>query len=93
MKIPPFDLLRTNQFWIFQLLGWGFWVVMLVLRDLFIVPPEYLFPRALIFSACAIAGIAVTSGLRIAFHMVWERGFVIRFLVGWFGSFAAALVW
>lgn len=66
---------------------------MLVLRDLFIVPPEYIFPRALIFSASAIAGIAVTSGLRIAFHMVWERGFVIRFLVGWFGSFAAALVW
>lgn len=93
MNIPSFDLLRTKQFWIFQLLGWGFWVVMLVLRDLFIVPPEYLFVRALIFSASAIAGIVVTSGLRIAFHMVWERGFIVRFLVGWFGSFAAALVW
>lgn len=66
---------------------------MLALRDLFFVPSEYIFPRALIFAASAIAGILVTSGLRIAFHMVWERGFIIRFLVGWFGSFAAALVW
>lgn len=93
MKIPSFDLLRTKQFWIFQLLGWGFWALMLVLRDLFFVPSEYIFPRALIFGLSAIAGILVTSGLRIAFKLVWERGFIIRFLVGWFGSFAAALVW
>lgn len=66
---------------------------MLVLRDLLIVPSEYILPRALVFSASAVAGILVTSGLRIAYHMVWERGFIVRFLVGWFGSLTAALIW
>jgi len=87
------DLLRAKQFWIFQLVGWSVWTLMLVLRDLLIVPSEYIFPRALIFGSSAVVGILVTSGLRIAFHMVWERGFIVRFLVGWFGSFAAALIW
>ena len=93
MGTTSLDLLRTKQFWIFQLVGWAVWAIMLVLRDLFFVPSEYIFPRALIFGASAIAGILLTSGLRIAYHMVWERGFVIRFLVGWIGSFTAALIW
>lgn len=93
MSTNRLALTRSKQFWIFQFLGWALWAFMLVLRDLFFVPSEYIFPRALIFSLSALAGIVVTSGLRFAYRMVWERGFVLRFLVGWFGSFGAALIW
>ena len=87
------DLIRGKQFWIFQLLGWSVWVLMLVLRDLIFVPAEYIFSRALVSGLSAMAAMVVTAGLRYLYRLVWERGFVVRFLVGWFGSFAAALIW
>lgn len=93
VKKDRFRILRQRQFWIFQLLGWGAWVLMLVLRDLFFVPPEYIFPRALVFSLSALAGVLLTSGLRYLYRQVWERGFVVRFLVTWFGTLAAAAIW
>jgi two-component system, LytTR family, sensor kinase len=86
-------LIRSKQFWIFQLLGWSVWVLMLVLRDLIFVPAEYLFPRALVSALSAIAAVIITTGLRSLYRLVWERGFVVRFLVTWFGSLAAALIW
>lgn len=93
MSTNPFSLIRGNQFWIFQLVGWSIWVTMLVLRDLLFIPPEYLLPRALVYGVSAVAAMLLTAGLRLLYHLVWERGFVIRFLVTWFGSFAAALIW
>ena len=66
---------------------------MLVLRDLIFVPPEYIFPRALVASLSATVGILLTTGLRYLFRIFWERGFVVRFLVTWFGSFFAAMLW
>jgi two-component system LytT family sensor kinase len=93
MSTNSLGLTRSKQFWIFPLLGWALWAFMIVLRDLFFVPSEYILSRALIFSLSAAAGIIVTAGLRFTYRWVWERGFVIRFLVAWFGSFAAALIW
>lgn len=84
---------KTRQFWVIQLIGWSLWVSLLVLRDLIAVPPEYIFPRAVVFGVSAIAGGAVTFGLRFFYRLVWERGLVIRFLVAWFGSLLAATIW
>lgn len=95
MVAHSFEIIRKSQFWIFQLLGWSSWAVMLVLLNLIFVPPalEYIFPLALVYSLSAAVAMLVTSGLRFIYRLVWERGFVIRFLVAWFGSFGAALLW
>ena len=93
MTNDSFSLIRKSQFWIFQLLGWGAWVLLLVLRDLIFVPPEYIFPRALVAGLSACAGILLTTGLRYLYSLFWERGFIVRFLVTWFGSFFAAMLW
>ena len=86
-------LIRSKQFWIFQLIGWSVWVALLVLRDLIIVPPEYLLPRALVFALSAAAAILLTTILRLFYKLVWERGFIIRFLITWFGSFVVSMIW
>lgn len=93
MSISSLKLDRSQQFWIFQLVGWSIWVSMLVLRDLFFVPPEYILSSALVFSASAVAAVIVTAGLRYIYLLVWERGFIVRFLVAWFGSLLAAFLW
>jgi len=93
MRSNTLDLIRSKQFWVFQLLGWSAWVLMLVLRDIIFVPPEYIFSRALVSGASAVAAMFLTAGLRILHRLVWERGFIVRFLVAWFGSFGAALIW
>jgi two-component system LytT family sensor kinase len=93
MSSDSFAIIRRSQFWIFQLLGWSVWVVMLALRDLFFVPPEYMFSRVLIWALSALYGAVLTTGLRYLYRLAWDRGFVVRFLVTWFGSLAAALAW
>lgn len=93
MNNNTLDLIRSNQFWVFQFLGWSTWVSMLVLRDIIFVPPEYIFSRALVSGASAVTAMLLTAGLRHIYKMVWERGFVIRFLVTWFGSLSVALIW
>jgi len=40
MSSNTLDLIRSKQFWVFQLLGWSTWVLMLMLRDIIIVPPR-----------------------------------------------------
>jgi len=93
MSSNTLDLIRSKQFWVFQLLGWSAWVSMLVLRDIIFVPPEYIFSRALVSSVSAVVAMLLTAGLRFLYKLVWERGFIVRFLVTWFGSFGIALVW
>jgi sensor histidine kinase YesM len=93
MSSNTLDLLRSKQFWVFQLLGWSTWVLMLLLRDIIFVPPEYLFSRALVSSVSAVTAMLLTAGLRSLYKLVWERGFIVRFLVAWFGSFGIALIW
>ena len=93
MSSNTLDLIRSRQFWVFQLLGWSTWVVMSVLRDIIVVPPEYIFSRALVSGASAIPAMVLTAGMRSLYKLVWERGFVVRFLVAWFGSLLGALIW
>lgn len=93
MNQNPIALITRSQFWVFQILGWSAWVLMLVLRDIIFVPPEYIVPRALIFAASAVAGILLTWGLRSLYRLVWEQGLVVRVLMVLFGSLAIAMVW
>jgi len=93
MSSNTLDFIRSKQFWVFQLLGWSTWVLMLVLRDIIFVPPEYIFSRALVSSVSAVPAMLLTAGLRIIYKLVWERGFIVRVLVIWFGSFGVALIW
>lgn len=93
MSNTKISLSRTNQFWIFQLVGWGIWVFLQVFRDLLIVPPDYIFLQAAVYSVNAFAAILITALLRFAYNLVWEKGVAIRFLVVWFGSVVASLLW
>lgn len=95
MATNSLGIIQKRQFWIFQLVGWSAWVLMLVLLNLIFVPPalEYIFPLALVYSLSAAVAVIVTSGLRQLYRLVWEKGFIVRFLVTWFGSFGAALIW
>ena len=93
MSSNTLDLIRSKQFWVFQLLGWSAWVLMLVLRDIIFVPPEYIFSRALVSGVSAVTAMFLTAGLRSLYKLVWERGFIVRFLVAWFGSFGVAMIW
>ena len=84
---------RSELFWVFQLLGWSTWVILLVLRDILSVPPEYILSRALVAGASALVALPLTAGLRALYKLVWERGFIVRFLVAWIGSFGVAYIW
>lgn len=89
----PVALITRSQFWVFQIVGWSVWVLMLVLRDIIFVPPEYIVPRALVFGSSALLGVLLTWGLRVLYRLVWESGMVIRALTVWFASLIMALVW
>ena len=93
MASRPLPLIRKSQFWIFQLVGWSAWVAMLVLRDLIFVPPEYIFPRAMVFSVSALLAVLLTSCLRYLYTLVWEQGLFVRLLMTFFGSLGAAMLW
>ena len=88
----PIALIKRSQFWILQTLGWSVWVALLSFRDLFLWP-EFLVPRMITWTLVALVGMAFTIGLRSLYRLFWERGFIIRFLVTWIGSLAAATVW
>jgi len=89
----PVALITRSQFWIFQIGGWSAWVLMLVLRDIIFVPPEYMVSRALVFGASAMLGVLLTWGLRSLYKLVWESVLVIRAAVVWAASLVMALIW
>ncbi|NKB32275.1 MAG: sensor histidine kinase [Pseudomonadales bacterium] len=95
MSTTSLATIQRSQFWIFQLVGWAVWVVILILLNLIFVPPalEFIFPLALVYCMNAAVAVLLTAGLRILYRFVWEKGFVVRFLVAWFGSFFAAMLW
>lgn len=93
MSSNTLGLTRSEQFWVFQLLGWSTWVLLLVLRDILSVPPEYILSRALVAGGSALAALPLTAGLRALYKLVWERGFIVRFLVAWTGSVVVAFLW
>jgi two-component system, LytTR family, sensor kinase len=86
-------LRRELQFWSFQLLGWGTWVLMLVLRDLTFVPAEYMFERVGVFLVDATIGVALTTGLRYLYRAVWDQAVVVRILAVVLGCWVASQAW
>jgi signal transduction histidine kinase len=84
---------RELQFWIFQLSGWGLWVLMLVLRDMTFVPSEYMLERFSVFVVDAVIGIGLTTALRYLYRAVWDLQVVFRLFAGLFGCWLAAQAW
>jgi two-component system LytT family sensor kinase len=93
MSNASFVITRSKQFWIFQLFGWTTWVFIVLLFDLLSGLPQSILDRVLVFGLSAVAGIIITAGLRLIYRLAWEKGFIVRFLIGWFGSTFAALIW
>ncbi|MEX0740903.1 MAG: histidine kinase [Pseudohongiella sp.] len=93
MNIRTQTIRREVQFWLFQLLGWGIWVVMLVLRDLTFVPAEYMLERISVFLLDAAIGMALTSGLRILYRAVWEQMVFLRIVAVVLGCWIASQAW
>ena len=87
------ELSRNKQFWIFQLAGWGTWVLLLIIRDITFVPGEYLLQRAIMFLLDALMGAGLTTGLRYLYRSVWEKNIGRRLAVVFFGSLIAAIIW
>ncbi len=83
----------SAQFWLFQLAGWSFWVILLVLRDLSFVPVEYIAPRVGIFAVDAAVGMLLTTVLRYMYRAVWELNPVIRIATVVLGSYLLAFLW
>jgi two-component system, LytTR family, sensor kinase len=86
-------LRREVQFWLFQLLGWGTWVVMLVLRDLTFVPAEYMLERIGVFLVDAAIGMILTTGLRYLYRAVWEQMVFLRIVAVVLGCWVASQTW
>jgi signal transduction histidine kinase len=87
------DSPRELQFWIFQLSGWGLWVLMLVLRDMTFVPSEYMLERVSVFVVDAAIGIGLTTGLRYLYRAVWELQVLIRLLAVLLGCWISSQAW
>ena len=86
---------QRNQFWIFQLIGWLALVVILILLSILFNPPTagYFVSLALTYTGSALIAAILTTGLRIIYRWTWESGFIVRFLLAWFGSLFTAYLW
>lgn len=93
MSIRNQTLRRELQFWLFQFLGWGTWVGMLVLRDLTFVPAEYMLERVNVFLLDAVIGMVLTTGLRYLYRAVWEQMVFVRIVAVVFGCWVASQTW
>lgn len=87
------DSPRELQFWIFQLSGWGLWVLMLVLRDMTFVPSEYMLERVSVFAVDAVIGIGLTTALRYLYRAVWELQVLVRLVAVVLGCWIASQAW
>jgi two-component system, LytTR family, sensor kinase len=93
MTSKRLSLRRELQFWLFQLLGWGLWVLMLVLRDLTFVPAEYMLERIGVFLVDAAIGVTLTTGLRFLYRAVWDQNVIIRIVAVVLGCWVASQAW
>ncbi|MFL2873975.1 MAG: sensor histidine kinase [Pseudohongiellaceae bacterium] len=95
MILPSFSNLQRNQFWIFQLIGWSALVVILILLSTLFNPPTagYFVSLALTYAGSALIAAILTLGLRLIYRWTWESGFIVRFLLAWFGSLFTAYLW
>lgn len=81
------------QFWLLQLIGWGAWVGLLVVRDLTFVPAEYMLDRVEVFALDALVGVVLTTMLRYLYRYVWEMASYIRVITVLLGCLAGSLIW
>jgi len=81
------------QFWVFQLAGWGFWVLALSLRDMTFVPREYMSERIAVFLVDACIGIVLTTGLRYLYRHVWDYPIVLQVVTVVLSSWGASHAW
>lgn len=93
MSIRTQTLRREMHFWSFQLLGWGIWVALLVLRDLTFVPAEYMLERISVFLLDAAIGMVLTTGLRYLYRLVWEQMVFLRIVAVVMGCWLASQAW
>lgn len=84
---------RELQFWIFQLSGWGLWVLLLSMRDITFVPSEYMLERVSVFAVDAFIGIVLTTALRYLFRAVWDWPLLLRILAVLLGCWLASQAW
>jgi len=84
---------RNKQFWLFQLLGWGGWVLLLVVRDMTFVPAEYMRDRVLVFLLDASVGVVLSTGLRYLYRLVWDFVAWVRIAMVIVGCLGASLLW
>ncbi|MCB1694015.1 MAG: histidine kinase [Pseudomonadales bacterium] len=90
MKLSDLSQSRDYQFWALQLAGWSGWVVLFALRDLYWGQP---FERIMLLIVDAIAGLALTTGLRYVYRAIWEKPVLVRVVVTLVASYATAAVW
>jgi len=93
MNLSHLTNLPTNrhyQFWLLQTLGWTGWVLLFALRDLYWEQPM---ERITLLIIDAIAGFALTTGLRYVYQYVWERPVLVRLVVMLVASYVAAAIW
>lgn len=95
MSFTSLTKIRRNQFWVFQFIGWSGFVVILSLLSLLFNPPTtgYWFSLISVYTVSAFIAVILTSGLRLLYRVVWDRGFILRFCLAGFGSFLAAAFW
>ena len=92
MNFAPLNKIRHNRFWVFQLLGWLALVVALIFLSLLFNPPtdNFWFALSFVYFANSVIGVILTCGLRYIYRFVWDRGFILRFILAWMGSLVAA---
>ena len=95
MSFVSIKKLQLNGFWVFQFLGWSALVGVLTLLTLVFNPPKFgfLLPLIIVYAASALVAAILTSGLRVIYLYVWNRGVIVRILLAGFGSFIAAVLW
>lgn len=81
------------QFWIFQLAGWGLWVLLLSLRDITFVPREYMFERVAVFLVDACIGMVLTTVLRYFYRFVWDYPILLQIAAVLGGSWITSHAW
>jgi len=74
-------------------MGWAAWVLLLVMRDLNFVPPEYMLERSGVFVIDALMGMMLSTVLRYAYAFVWDMRVSIRITTVVLGCMITSLIW
>ena len=92
-KVTWWDSLSQNrdqQFWLLQLLGWTGWGVGGALSWMYWDAPAI---ELWLFAPSAVAGLLVSTGLRYAYRVIWEKPPLPRIMAVMVLSYLAAAIW